>query len=984
MIRDNKFYKAKQNIFFLFKIIVICCLLIISNNKISHGTEAKFDGVGRVRNCEKASDNQILVEPINGIGFDGGKDAEFVFTNEVCRAIAITIYVDVKASIAAMNLVCRSGSYVPRVFPSIAQDVRDMAKAAKSAVGNTACTVGLGNAMRSFTTALVSFGVVNSIAKAKFSSVKICGSGWKKPNPAEYLINSPGIEQEIDIYITNQLASGNVNLSMSDVKYRQFVYGGEEIEDNTDQGEICYDATQDKLSNGSYPKQKYYLRGSQLGNFNCQKYLVSTGQDKNGLKLTTERLADIKKSYDCCVKRSKNFICLKDDSKVVFCKAGSTCNINGVYYKIWFENNQRMICGQSYSLCPYNFNIEGGSDYCDNYCDGIYEENSCHPPKNAGGTRYLNAQEWDKLIKEGKCGKTAGVFNANGEPISEVRNSNCTLNEKVNKCRNYCQYMRHCTVASDTKFKPINNITSPYFSQACINFVGDSKNVAAYDGGILGSYTNFSAPIAQCFKETMENLFFNRVGHSRCSDSAELPNKIGECISNGGGGNTSYLSGNGFIYKAGSKVQNNSIFVNIQEKMKVAIKIFLSLAVIFFGANILMQKVNLGDKKTLMLFLLKFALVGYFALGDAWQGYFFSAVYDLGGDLGNILYNVKTPFSSITPEKLDGCQFGIIRSKSGEVIDNSNSGGINKQIYPTGKKYLAMWDTMDCKIAKYLGMSLKPSAANIVLLIIASFFTGPIGIYFACSVLIFGLLVLFLTIRALHIFICSCFSVVIFVFISPLIIPTILFEKTKNIFDSWFKELIGFGLQVAILFAYIGIVVSVMDTVLVGKATFIGDNPRSLNCNQYCIKADGTASNDITNCKAANDIPVNPLDSSVLCLINIDSKSFNSYPGFEIIGVSIIALKNLFDDPSKTSMRLLTIFKGVLVLFLLYKFMDEIPGISEQLSGGTQLPSSKADALKAFMRISSLTQGFVKRARRGSIKLGKAIYKRNQDKKDEE
>ena len=289
MIRDNKFDKTKQNIFSLFKVIIICCILIISNNKISYGTEAKFDGIGRVRNCEKASDSQIVVEPINGIGFDGGKDAEFVFTNEVCRTIAITSYADVKISIAAMNGICKSGSAVPRIFPSIVQDARDLVRATKSAVGNTACAVGLGNAMRSYTTALVSFGVVNTIAKAKFSSVKICGSGWKKPNPEEYLINSPGIEQEIDIYIKNQLASGNVNLNMSDVKYRQFVYGGEEVEDYTDQGEICEDATQDKLSNGSYPKQKYYLRGSQPGNFNCQKYLVSTGQDKNGAKLTTER-----------------------------------------------------------------------------------------------------------------------------------------------------------------------------------------------------------------------------------------------------------------------------------------------------------------------------------------------------------------------------------------------------------------------------------------------------------------------------------------------------------------------------------------------------------------------------------------------------------------------------------------------------------------------------------------------------------------------
>jgi hypothetical protein len=81
---------------------------------------------------------------------------------------------------------------------------------------------------------------------------------------------------------------------------------------------------------------------------------------------------------------------------------------------------------------------------------------------------------------------------------------------------------------------------------------------------------------------------------------------------------------------------------------------------------------------------------------------------------------------------------------------------------------------------------------------------------------------------------------------------------------------------------------------------------------------------------------------------------------------------------------LLTIFKAVLILYLLYKFMDDIPAISEQLTGATQLPSAKNDAFKTLAKITGLTQAIVKRARRGSIKLSKNAKEQYEQKKDED
>ena len=60
-----------------------------------------------------------------------------------------------------------------------------------------------------------------------------------------------------------------------------------------------------------------------------------------------------------------------------------------------------------------------------------------------------------------------------------------------------------------------------------------------------------------------------------------------------------------------------------------------------------------------------------------------------------------------------------------------------------------------------------------------------------------------------------------------------------------------------------------------------------------------------------------------------------------MIGVMLPALTNLFSENPKQ--RILTMLKGALVMYLLYVFMDEIPGIIEALvGGGVKGPSADA------------------------------------------
>jgi type IV secretory pathway VirB6-like protein len=431
----------------------------------------------------------------------------------------------------------------------------------------------------------------------------------------------------------------------------------------------------------------------------------------------------------------------------------------------------------------------------------------------------------------------------------------------------------------------------------------------------------------------LENVFYNRAGHSKCYNVNESPTYGGICPSG------QYATDGNFVFKEGNSVKSSSFFSVIQNSMQDVVKIVLTLSIVFYGMNILTGKADIRQKKDILMYLVKIGLVLYFATGDAWQNQFFKGVYGASSQLSQIVFKISTPDAE---NQRDGCQFGKLAKSDGTEI-------ASVQNYPVGKEYLALWDTLDCKMMRYLGFGPEVSVANIVSLIFAAFFTGAAGIYFALSVMIFGFFFIQAAIRALHIFLSSCISIIIMVFVSPIIIPTALFHKTSNIFKQWTVELMSFCLQPLILFAYIAFFITIMDKTMIGSATFSGNPPaKRVSCEIICKKSDGTIVPYSNGAPPACDNPgekkINPLNDSVACLININD--FGKFPGFELIGISIPVIKNVFEGNVKE--KILTILKGALVMFLLAQFMDEIPGITSALMGGVGLPGSTVKASDLF------------------------------------
>jgi type IV secretory pathway VirB6-like protein len=938
--------KSWQKTFRALVFVVAVFSILFSSLKNSFAEDATAYGVGRTRSCSASGRPEtLLFDPTSG-----GKDVEFNLSNPVCTYVAISIYATVKLAIANMNRVCGSGSSIPRITPSPIQDSIDLIRASvKAATGNTQCQTTLAVGAGNFATAMAQIAIIYGIAKGVYDDSHVCGSNWMGPNVKKYDMSTPSYKQTVQLAVEGYIRDSSLKLSINsgDKTYREWFYGGVEVEDNpSDGGESCRDPAASKTDQAyeKYPRQKYYLKGLEAGNFNCKRYFLPAGSNDpgTGSPATQGRLDDFQKAYSCCQSRSQNYICIHYSGSDVFCRAGSICGIEGIHFSTKALTSDQLICAESYSLCPYNFALSGGTEYCDYYKDGIWSSSQ-------GRWTMITQDQISTASEAGNCSN-----------YSEIRDDNCIINEKAGKCRNYCQYLTHCTKTSNTPFPYQSGLGSPYFSDACINFVGDSQNKTAFNGGfILGSQRHFSAPIAQCVKETLENLFYNRAGHSTCQNTNEYPSLDGSCPSG------QYIRDGNFTYKKGNTVKDTSFFGMIQNNMQNLVRLTITMSIMFYGMNILVGKNSIGNKKDILTYIFKIAVVLYFATGDAWQSSFFKGVYGAGAEFSRMVFKIGLDSNTL---KQDGCQFGTYTLADGTLYNSGRN-------YPDGKEYLALWDTLDCKIMRYLGYGPEVSVANIASLIFAAWFTGAPGFYFAMSVLFMAFFFIAATIRALHIFLSACLSIIIFVFVSPLIIPLCLFKKTENIFKGWLTNLISFCFQPMILFAYIAIFCTVMDKTMIGSATFVGDPPsKTISCKEICKNSNGTivpfVNGEAPACDQTGQKIYDPNNDSVACLINLNN--FGKFPGLEIIGIGIPMLLDLLTGDIRA--KLLTILRGFLIMFLLYKFMDEIPRITSALTGGTNLPSSEANAMAMLAQAAGMIRGAQVRAFRGGKKAANSAY----------
>lgn len=994
-----QYIKKKISSFLTFATLLLVIFFATTPTDIIAGPTA---GAGRVRSCDNEND-------INNLDFNptyGGKDIEFAITNPVCITVAATTYAVAKAAISNMVGVCAIPAKV-NIFPNPIYDsalvVRGTYRGAvRAAAGDGSCAAAAAGAVAGMASFVGQLAIIWALADIAYDNTEICGHDWYTDNGNEYNRYSPGKEQTdpmqyidnngdpqayppaidsikkiidrchnsgdsggtdpLDEHLTEGLHTNcDQELSMKSQHYREYFYGGVEVIDNpTGSKNPCKDpylptnsADYNEAFGSSrrtffieegddpnkifeYHSQRYYMRGFEEPNFNCQKYNLKSSIDPvTGQQISEQRKQDFLEALQCCQDRAANYVCIRYHEEDYFCPADSKCTLTEGAKPVTFQttshDDKSRICVESYSLCPYNFTVKGGTEICDYYKDGKYDDNQNFIPMDP------------KAVAEGRCGNGA----------SEVRDGNCELNNKAGACKNHCQHMTHCAKTSNIYIHDFSE-ASPYLSEACINFTGDSRNQVSFGTGFFqGSMRNFSAPIVQCLKETLENLFFNRAGHSKCRSAHEddAIDITGSCPS-------------GFSYEKGEDVYHESFFETLQRTLNLSIRVALSLVIMFYGMKIL-AAVGEIKKKDLVILIVKIALVMYFATGSGWKDSFFDGIYKTSDFLSTMVFKIQMPEEE---DKRDGCQFGKVYTSL--ALGDSNIAEQSNVSYPEGKEYLAIWDTLDCKLARYMGFGPEASAANIAKLMVAGWLIGSIGTYFVACLFFIAFLLISVTIRAVHIFLASTIAIILLIFISPITITCILTSKTKGIFDGWLKQMLSFALQPMILFVYLAIFVSILDKSLVGDAIYKGNPPvKIISCSKYCADINGKRLGDPdaeppigVDCDIEGREVVNPKANSLECMINSDS--YSRFPGLEIIGISIPFLLDLFLEDTKEKM--LTLVRGLVIIYFLYKFMDEVPNIASQLFGGAQLPQSTMSPNAMLRKTASKLKGLQQRGVRGA------------------
>lgn len=771
-----------------------------------------------------------------------------------------------------------------------------IAQAGAAASDVTTCCTATAVFLATVGVAVASIAVIYAAAKGAYDNGRVCGhdwNSWAKVNVDGDVISSPG-ETIVtgsgwitrrgkfpgsyskcldDLFVNNSNSCGLEavddippgTLSLTNKYYREYLYGGKEYTDSACKVPVSW--TDDKrMKRLGYTSndQKYYLQGPGVsGNYACRRFLLAGSVD-----------AASNAAYECCIRRSQNTICIENapmggSFSHSFCEFGQKCNVAGIWFEPYPSRTEiNYICAKTYSVCPYNHILGGGTEM----------------------QRFIN--------------------DSNGFPTGNTEN--------------FCQFMKHCTKIPILPYIRISDLHGAFISGACRDLKGDAQNVYGFDGDILPINTRgFSAPIVQCFKETLQNLMTNKAGSTKCSNPDELPVN-GQCSS-------------GYVYREGTDLSQPSFFAKVQENLRTIIKMVLTVSITFFGVSVLLG-MGAIDKKKLLPYMVKIGFVMYFALGNAWQTQFVAGVMKSSDYISSIMMKLDEDKPA---NKLDGCQFPKF-----DYADQNEQTRYDNPRYPFGKEYLKVWDILDCKLARAFGFGPDASVPNLVKMILAGFFTGGYGIVFLVAIFIFAFFILALIMRAIHIFLMATIAISLLIYVSPITITLSLFERTKGIFNNWWKQLLGFVLQPVILFAYLGIYISLFDTTMIGDVTFRGDGkatPKAIVCD------------DVTN------------NTSIYCIFKI--ANLKTYSGLEIIGIGIPVLTSMNKE------KLDTIMKAAFIMFIFSQFMDKISKLASTLVGGAELQSNTASMAKMAETASGALRAVQKRGTRLSKRAGLGALK---------
>lgn len=489
-----------------------------------------------------------------------------------------------------------------------------------------------------------------------------------------------------------------------------------------------------------------------------------------------------------------------DNNEVIECK--NLCNAAGEFLREYRGPDMR---GN-----PITRSAGDGTCFDDLACDTCYDASGCIDSSTAQRTP--------------DCDPSSLLIDHDNDPPAFGKTKERVCGYVFNP-----KYLAHCVPKPYTAYQGnfvFPRVISPHCTGKAKVRGSNNEDVKSWGGRAI-----------RCIDQTMKNIFYgtynvvddhvNRdngnviiqnqvIGIGCLSDSASyfVITDPSQCTS----GTVSNVQGelrcNTHVVSSPSDC-GNGLFVRFQDYAKNIVSITLVFAMLFVG---IMVTFGLFDSlQTALKYIVVFGVVLYFVHGNAWRDGYFDFLIDGGTELGSIVFN-----------SLD---FGEITSNTGLSVDlprtitcEADGGyGPNNIIYPNDveSKYMA-WDMYDCRMFNFFAPSDIGSS-------FMSFFTNSFFsiIAFVAMAVILGpitmLVFIFVLLKSLFLITSTMIIITLLVFISPLIIPLVLFtnQKLRGIFDNWLKQLIGYSMVPIILLIVLGIFFKVLDSSMYG--TNIGD-----------------------------------------------------------------------------------------------------------------------------------------------------------------
>ncbi len=461
---------------------------------------------------------------------------------------------------------------------------------------------------------------------------------------------------------------------------------------------------------------------------------------------------------------------------------------------------------------------------------------------------------------------------------------------------------------------------SCYVAQSCSNSAFQNSR----------SFIPISGSIVQCIKESIQRLFTNYTG---CGDSTN--------------------------YK-------QNYFPVFQNTMRNVVRALLILYLIFFGIKAALGG-EVPSRGEFFQLGAKFLLVIYFSVGFS-NGYNGNgqAQYDDG------VTTIMLPFFQDASTTLANIVYSAGGS-TGLCVYNTKD-------YAKGYEYLALWDSIDCRLLYYLGIDQEKiattalggaaitmfmmGASTMFMLVVAALF--GLQIIFAVFCIVFMVFLLSVVIYFVNITIISMIALAILIYMAPIFVPMALFGVTKKYFDAWIKLVISYALQPMIIAAYIAMMLTIFDQTMFGNCTFVSSDIT------WSYQSDGTTGGAPTKMKPFFQIcdPDNPQTGCSTSVTDVNATNCKDTFGYKITNqqnnlvsggmqtLSAIFFTYTALSPGEAADLLVSLITLCLFAYLFYKFADMLGGFAAELTGGTNLGSLAGRPMELFDKVmSAVTKG---------------------------